>query len=357
MHLSRIEVRDLRNLASVSIHPVPGLNIIEGENASGKTSLLEAIHLLALARSFRTLKSHNLIRHGSESLTLFAELQDSAHHRLGLQRALDNSMEIRIDGMRIESRSSLASLLPIQLITPESISLLTGSPSERRNYIDWMMFHVEHQFHSLWGHYQRTLKQRNALLRSRDLSTLAYWSDQLVYHGVKIDALRKAVIKRLIPHIKHYAAQLLPHIELEFSYRQGWNRNASYSEAIEMTHETDIRMHYTTAGPHRADFVIKVGSDKVIEVFSRGQLKLLLCALKLGQMALLREETGKTPVVLIDDLTAELDKGHRNQLLVLLHQLDTQVFATTTDREHFDEHGWDDTKLFHVEHGEVKEVV
>jgi len=357
MHLSRIEVRNLRNLTSVSTLPVKGLNIIEGANASGKTSFLESIHMLGLARSFRTIKAQHIIQSSSDSLTLFAEVVNGGHHRIGLQRKKDNSSEIRIDGARVDTRAQLASILPLQLITPDSIELLTGAPVERRQFLDWLMFHVEHTFHSYWSQYQRFLKQRNALLRSGDTSTIHYWSEGVVENGIVIDKLRKSVIKRLIPYFEHYTSLLLPDIDLRCSYRQGWKKDLAFAESLDAALETDKKMKFTTMGPHRADLVFKSHDQKVVDVFSRGQLKLLLCALKLGQMALLKEETGNTAVVLMDDLPAELDGQHRRELLTMLHSLDSQVFVTTTDRALLDYDGWGDVKLFHVEHGQMKEVV
>lgn len=357
MHLTRIEVRNLRNLTSVSIHPGSGLNIIEGANASGKTSFLESLHMLGLARSFRTLKSQHLVQHTHDSLTLFAEVENGGRHRIGIQRFSDNRSEYRLDSIRIESRSQLASVLPLQLITPESIELLTGSPSERRQFLDWLMFHVEHSFHTYWSHYQRFLKQRNALLRQGDLSTIEYWTDGLVENAFEIDRMRKTVLKRLIPYFEHYASILLPDLNLKCSYRQGWRKDIDFQEALGLARETDTKMKFTTMGPHRADIVLKDGDEKAVDVLSRGQLKLLLCALKLGQMALLKEETGMTAVVLMDDLPAELDTGHRKQLLSLLYDIGSQVFVTTTDRSLLDYSAWNDVKLFHVEHGQMKEVV
>lgn len=357
MQLTRIEIRHLRNLSSVSLLPSPGLNILEGINASGKTSFIEAIHILGLARSFRTLKVDRLVQHGQAAFTLFAEIADSSHHRLGIERTISGELELRLDGRRLHSRSELASLLPFQLITPESITLLTGSPSERRSFIDWIMFHVEPNFQKAWNQYNQNLKQRNALLRQQNSSTLGLWSQGMVEYGIEIDRLRKRVLERLLPHLRHYVSLLVPEMELQLSYRQGWNSELSLADAVEGSLDTDMKMHFTTCGPHRADIVIKDGKEKVADLFSRGQLKLLLCAMKLAQMALLHEVKGSLPVVLIDDLPAELDSTHRNLLLSLLYQMDSQVFVTTTSRKLLDFSAWSNVKVFHVEHGEIKEVV
>lgn len=357
MQLTRIDIRNLRNLTQVSLQPSPGLNILEGANASGKTSFLEAIHLLGLARSFRTIKSEHLVEHGYESLTLFATLENPAHHKIGLQRHRDNRLEIHLDGVKAEGRTALANLLPLQLMTPESISLLLGNPNERRQYLDWLLFHVEHSFHSVWSNYQRHLKQRNALLRSEQLATLGQWSSGLAEAGESINRMRQGVLKELLPHIHHYVSLLLPDISFNLIYRQGWKKDLSLSEALERAVDADTKMKYTTAGPHRADLVFRVDDDKVVDVFSRGQLKLLLAALKLAQMAYFCQRTGSTAVVLIDDLPAELDTHHRNLLLSQLQELGTQVFITTTDSALLAFSAWSGTKVFHVEHGVIKEVV
>lgn len=357
MRLTRIEVRHLRNLSSVSLLPSAGLNILEGENASGKTSFLEAIHILALARSFRSGRPEKLIQYGQDSFTLFTEVRNSASHRIGVQRFLDQRLELRLDGHKLHTRSELASILPLQLITPDSTLLLTAGPNERRSFIDWMMFHVEHNFHSLWKLYQQHLKQRNALLRQHATEMLGIWSQGVIDYGEQIDSLRKGVIEQLIPYIRHYCKILLPDLDLQISYRQGWRKEITLRESIEHSLESDLKMRFTTTGPHRADLVFKHGKLNVTEVLSRGQLKLLLCALKLAQMGFLHEEKGISPIVLIDDLPAELDDHHRNLLLSLLHQLETQVFVTSTSRELLELSGWDDVKLFHVKHGNIKEVV
>ncbi|MCW8839353.1 MAG: DNA replication/repair protein RecF [Gammaproteobacteria bacterium] len=355
--MTRIEIRHLRNLSSVSLLPSPGLNILEGVNASGKTSFIEAIHILGLARSFRTLKVDRLVQHGQAAFTLFAEVDDPSRHRLGIERTISGEVELRLDGRRLQSRSELASLLPFQLITPESITLLTGSPSERRSFIDWTMFHVEPNFQKVWNQYNQNLKQRNALLRQQNSSTLGLWSQGVVEYGVEIDRLRKRVIERLLPHLRHYVSLLVPEMELQLGYRQGWRSELSLADAMEDSLDTDMKMHFTTCGPHRADIIVKDGKEKVADLFSRGQLKLLLCAMKLAQMALLHEVKGSLPVVLIDDLPAELDSTHRNLLLSLLYQMDSQVFVTTTSRKLLDFSAWSNVKVFHVEHGEIKEVV
>lgn len=357
MHLKRIEVRHLRNLTSISLSPAIGLNILEGNNASGKTSFLEAIYMLGLARSFRTIRTKQLVQEGFEDLLIFAELEDSSCHRLGLQRFTDNRMVIRLNGETVQSRAQLVQLLPIQLTTPDSLSLIIGPPGERRRFLDWIMFHVEPSFHETWSQYHRTIRQRNALLRESRLRELPAWSEGLVALGNRITAIRRVTVEELTPSIMYYLTQLLPGVEVKIGYRQGWKQGQELAEAIAAGVETDLRQKYTGSGPHRADLIFTIDNQPVAELLSRGQIKLFLCALKLAQLEYLKRHKGKNSVVLIDDLPAELDESNRALLLGLLHGLDTQVFVTTTDRSHLDHSAWSDVKVFHVEHGKIKEVV
>lgn len=359
MILERVEVSGFRNLTSISLSPAAGLNVLEGKNGGGKTSFLEAIHMLAMARSFRTAKSAKVIQYGQDHLLLFTQFDDGKGktHRLGLQRFNDNRMLIKLDGQALQSRSELVQLLPIQIITPESIALITGSPGERRQYLDWVMFHVEPSFQTTWSHYQRYLRQRNVLLRERRIQELPSWNSGLVEHGERLNEFRNNTINQLQPHIERYIGELLPGISISTTYRQGWRSGLSFEEALNASRDADLSQKYTTVGPHRAELMLCCGEIRVVDSLSRGQLKLLLCALKLAQLDYLKEVTGKTAVVLIDDLPAELDSQHRKQLLSLLHDLNNQVFVTTTDRSHLNHSNWEDVKMFHVEHGEIKEVV
>jgi len=357
MFLNRVEVRHFRNLASVSLSPVAGLNILEGKNASGKTSFLEALYMLGLARSFRTTKTNQLIQHDHDDLLLFAELSDTANYRIGIQRFSDNRLVIRLNGETLHRRAQLVQLLPIQIITPDSLSLLTGSPSERRQYLDWMMFHVEPNFHNTWSDYQRSIRQRNVLLRESRATEIPFWSRGLAEQGARIDELRVQTVKQILPHIHYFVDLLLPGLKVVVNYRQGWKSGKNLEEALSDSIDTDLKLKYTTVGPHRAELLFTIGNERVVDLLSRGQLKLLLCALKLAQLAYIKDVTNKSSVVLVDDLPAELDIDHRRQLLSLLHDLQNQVFVTTTDRTHLDYSSWSDVKVFHVEHGKIKEVV
>jgi len=169
--------------------------------------------------------------------------------------------------------------------------------------------------------------------------------------------MRRQLIDALLPYIKQFCTALLPGIDITLRYRQGWKSDLTLSSALEQSFAQDTKQQFTSVGPHRADLLVTHNSKRVVETFSRGQLKLLLCCFRLAQMSLLKALSGKSSLVLLDDLPAELDASHRRLLLSLLHDLDNQVFITATDRLDLDCSSWKDLKVFHVEHGEIEEVV
>jgi len=358
MRFNKVEISRFRNLLSTSFHPSPSLNLITGANGSGKSSLLEALYYLATGSSFRTHRLSHIIHQQHDCFILFAECSNAHHsHRVGLKRCKDLIHHTRLDGHEITKRSELVQLLPLQVLSPESINLLVEGSDHRRSFIDWALFHVEHSFHYHLSHYQRALKQRNALLKSDNLNSLHQWDAQLVEHGEVIDTFRTRYLDSIKVDVDQILAQLLPDITLEMQYRSGWSKELNLVEALSQSRENDRKLRYTTVGPHRGDFVVKSDGVKVADLLSRGQLKLIVIALKLAQISTLQTVSGKLPIILVDDLAAELDVTHRATLLLQLKALSTQIFVTTPDIELIDHSQWAERKVFHVEHGDLQEVV
>jgi len=359
MQINKIEIRNFRNLVSSQLSPSPLLNIVYGSNGSGKSSLLEAIHFLATGSSFRTHRVTNLLCHNTQCFTLFSEISSAgSHHRIGIQRCRDLNHQTRIDSKTVTKRSNLVQLLPLQVLSPESISLLLEGSEQRRNFMDWALFHVEHSFHHHLSHYNRALKQRNALLKQGTTSELNHWDSQLSDHGNIIDAMRKQYVGQLKEPLVNVLNALLPELNVDLDYRSGWSTQLSLSDALLHSRESDLKLKHTTVGPHRADISVKSEGVKVNELLSRGQLKLLVIALKLAQISLLYSSAkGTAPIILVDDLAAELDIEHRALLLETIKPLSSQLFITTPDLSLIDYAGWQERKVFHVEHGQVKEVV
>jgi len=360
MFLTQLEIRRVRNLSSVKIFPISGLNLIYGLNASGKTSLLEAIHILSQGRSFRTPKISNLIQHNKGNLQVVGHIKktpESSIEILGIERSAEQSI-IRINKNQVQKTSELAAYLPVQVITPEAHQLLEQGPSQRRKFIDWGLFHVEHNFLDVWQQYHRILKQRNAAIRNKSpVKEIQLWDGPLIENGEKLTQFRNQYVDELRLMILESVNALLG-LDINVDYFTGWSdKYSGIEQSLIENMYSDLKHGFTRSGPHRADLKITSNNTPVKEVFSRGQQKLLVCALRLAQIEHLKLKTGNNCVVMVDDLAAELDKTKRKILLDKLQRINAQTFVTVTEASLIDTSAWDKKKLFHVEHGNVYEVV
>ncbi len=362
MSLSRLSVTGVRNLQPVTLTPSPRINILHGDNGSGKTSLLEAIHLLGMARSFRSSRLNPVITHEQASCTVFGqvELGDDQSSALGVSRDRSGELRIRINGQSVRSAAELAEALPLQLINPDSFRLLEGAPKLRRQFLDWGVFHVEPRFLKAWQRLQLALRQRNSWLRHGTLDTAsqAAWSRELSAASDEIDGYRRAYIQTLKPVFEQTLASLLALDGFQLSYYRGWDKDRSLADVLEGSIDRDRAMGHTQAGPQRADLRLRVANHNAAETLSRGQQKLVVCALRIAQGHLVSEAKRGQCIYLVDDLPSELDDQHRLALCRLLEQLDCQVFITCVDSNVLQE-GWrDDTpvSMFHVEHGAIAQV-
>lgn len=363
MPIKALSVTGLRNLEPATLNFSSKINILYGANGSGKSSLLEAIYFLSLARSFRSTKIQTLIQHEAAETVVFAQLVASADHntnKIGIKRSRQGEFEIRINGENIKTIAQLARALPLQLLNSDSFLLLEGAPKFRRQFLDWGVFHVEHSFHSQWSRMQTSLKQRNSWLRHAimDRQLLASWDKEFCTASESIDQARQHYIALLKPVFEQTLESLIKLPELSISYYRGWDKDSSLQSVLDNSLERDRFLGYTQAGPQRADIRIKVGGHNAIDILSRGQQKLVVCALKLAQGYLLAQHMQQQCIYLIDDLPAELDQEHRKSLSRLLEELNCQAFITGTDKETLLE-GWQtDTPvaMFHVEHGRINLV-
>jgi DNA replication and repair protein RecF len=359
MSIIRLEIASLRNLQSVSLLPHPCINLLIGPNGSGKSSVLEALHLLGFGRSFRSGKARRLVNDEQSACTVFARFDDDG--QAGIQRWANSDTALRLDGHSQVTMAKLAQRLPLALLDPESMNLLDEGSKPRRAQMDWGVFHVEHRFYPVWRRYQRALKQRNSLLRSGNIGRLesAPWDKELADSAALLHQYRKDFISRWIPLWDARIRGFLPDQDLHLDYSPGWNVEVSLAEMLAENWEKDREKGYTQIGPHRADLRVKKENVPADELLSRGQKKLVICALKLSQVSLLRE-IGKECVLLVDDLASELDRQARQRLMDYLVSSGAQVFITSIELNAVQttlKATKEQYKLFHVEHGTVKEGI
>lgn len=355
--ITQLTLQKFRNLNQIQLSFSPKLNLIVGDNAAGKTSIIEGIWVLSTGRSFRTKKPSHLIQQGQAELVLFAQVeQQSQAHKLGLSRSEQGSI-LKLNGGRLYSQSELANKLPVQLLTPESHRLLEEGPKARRNFLDWGGFYQTPDFMPLWRNYQRILKQRNHALRKKlPKSQTTLWDKQLVEVAEEIHKIRQEYVVQLTPYLTEFCSALMPEIteDVAIHYRSGWpKQSSSLAALLAENYPKDSQQGFTQYGCHRADLRFRIGSQEAILKLSRGQQKLFVCALLLAQ-ASLYEKTSKEPVImLIDDLPAELDKNHRLTLLKLLDCLNIQHIITTTSADLIPDLSPETTKTYHILLGEV----
>lgn len=359
MSLSTLSLRNFRNIESAELGLSTQCNIIIGDNGAGKTNILESIHYLSLARSFRTSQAKKIIQSQRDYLQVVGHIQNSAMGRgstLGIRKSIAE-IQIRINGESIKQSSQLAAYLPVQIIHPQGHQLLEQGPKQRRQFLDWGVFHVEPSFLPLWHDYSRTLKQRNAALRQGQAPrAIQLWDPRLVELGEKMTGLRTMYLHKLQPHINQYCSNLLG-LEVDADFRPGWTNELDFKQALEKGLVLDRAQGFTRMGPHRADIVFKCENNRVQDYFSRGQQKLLVCALRLAQIKLLNDEKARNAVLLIDDLVAELDEQRRAKLFTAALETGAQVFITSTHLDLLKFVTESDCKVFHVEHGHVTEMV
>ncbi len=363
MRIRRICVANVRNLVSVEAELGRHFNVLTGSNGAGKTSFLEAIHLLGHGRSFRGRHASDLIRLGTDGLSVFAECRfdaaSSPTERLGLALGA-SGWSLRRNGETVGNLSDFVRTLPVVTLEPGCHELISGPSENRRRYLDWLLFHVEPEFLGVWRRYARALKQRNASLRSAVVTDveLSGWESELAESGSFIHRHRLQVSldleRRLLPLIRHIA----PGLNVSgIRVRSGWSPDLDLATALREGRSTDRERGFTQRGPHRGDWrlVLEDGLDH--DQLSRGQGKLAAVACLLAQAELFRDSNGHWPVLCCDDLAAELDMAHQAALLAWLRASGTQVVMTGVVPPGPALAEDADNRMFHVEQGQVTQLL
>lgn len=342
MHVTRLELRHLRRFEELRLDPAPGLNLITGDNGAGKTSVLEALHLMAYGRSFRGRVRDGLVRSGDPALEVFVEWHENptGHagegvrtRRAGLRHS-GQEWTGRLDGESVAQLGDLCAALAVVTFEPGSHALITGGGESRRRYLDWGLFHVEQGFMPVWRRYARALKQRNALLKGRaPESQLDAWDRELADAGEPLARYREQYLEQLQPRFARLLEELVPALGLSrLEYAPGWRREElPLADALLLARARDLVAGYTSVGPHRADWRIEFGALPGREALSRGQAKLTALAALLAQAEHHDSVHGEWPVVALDDLASELDRNHQGRVLQRLSASRAQVFVTGTD--------------------------
>jgi DNA replication and repair protein RecF len=347
--IQRFTAQNFRCLGRIEFEPGPAYTLICGPNASGKTSLLEAVAYLGRGKSFRGGQTSNLIRHGEQDFVLFGEVEAEGRiSKLGVRNSRDG-LEVRVDGENQSGAAALAAALPLQVIDPDVHNLVSGGPDERRRFLDWVAFHVEPDYLDLWRRFCRALKQRNAALKDgTSRSGLGAWDLEFVGLGERVDAARRRVLETSLPSLRGQGNALLGS-DMDFQYASGWSADKTLKEALTDSLERDLGRGSTQAGPHRADLRLLYDERQARRLVSRGQQKLLASAMILAAAETAQQAIGRPLLLLLDDPAAELDQDSLGRLMGRVEALGSQVIATSLEVGALE---FPQTPvLFHVEHG------
>ena len=340
----------------MGFNPSKNLNVFVGPNGSGKTSVLESLYLLSRARSFRTQNIKKVVSHNKDSLMVYAELNDvGGHNKIAIKKNQADTL-IRINGKTEKKTSELSRYLHTHLIRPESQTLLENGSSVRRSFIDWGVFHVKHRFLEVSKKHNQLLKQRNKLLKTKQLDTLAVWNNKFIEYGTIVCRDRQEYVLKLEQALSLIAKELIGDIRVEVVFVKGWADSLTLEQALIKAETRDVFYGHSTVGAHKSDIKILVNNKLAQDYLSRGQMKLLVIAMYLAQIQLMSLSADKTVCVLLDDLAAELDQQSFRKVMRFLNQLGVQVFITTTNKDLFLEYiEINDSKVFHVKHGEIEQ--
>jgi len=360
--VTRLALTDYRNIASAVLEPSPRANIIHGDNAQGKTNLLEAVWLFAGARSFRGGKDTELVRFDAEtaSLELFFEAEGREQTaRLAFGR---DKKKVMINDIPEKSASALAGRFLAVVFSPDQLSMVKQGPDQRRRFLDMSLCQIIPKYQKALDSYERILRQRARLLRdsahhAQLLDMLEDWDHHLVRYGAYISEVRARYVRRLYHTAKSVydgiasgkealsLAYQSSAAEQEPEERGAWEK--ILAEALKRNRAEDLRMGFTTVGPHRDDLLISVDGVSARSFASQGQQRSCVLALKLAECELMRQSAGEQPVVLLDDVMSELDEGRRAYLLN--HLQDRQVFITCCEAGAFE--AMEEGKVFHIKEG------
>jgi len=360
VRVEQLRLENLRNIAMLELELSPGLNLFLGSNGAGKTSILEGAYLLSHAQSFRTGLTDSLIRRGTSRFAVAARLHRAARGddlRLGLARATDG-WHARLNGNAV-GLGELLSQCAVVCFEPGSHALISGASSERRRFLDWGVFHVEHDFLARSRIYNRVLRQRNlALKQAAGDAELDAWDSELSTAAAPIATQREVYFRRFNAELSTVLSLFLPELGLAtVELDRGWPADLALADALAQTRSRDRVRGHTLRGPHRADWSLRFVGAPLREHLSRGQEKLCALACVLAQARAHLETAGEWPIIALDDLASELDAAHQQLVVNLLDAAGAQVLISGIEHPACLHHVAAAPRVFHVEHGHVRALL
>ena len=357
MIIKSLELDNFRNYGTLSINFDSGTNILYGDNAQGKTNILEAIYLSATTKSHKGSKDRDIIHFDAEEAHIRTYVvKDGLENRVDMHLRKNKSKGIAINGQKIKKAADLLGLLNVVFFSPEDLSIIKNGPSERRRFVDMELCQLDKLYLNDLNNYNKIVNQRNKLLKEISFNpglkdTLFVWDSQLVSYGSKLINRRKAFIAQLNEIIYEIHTKLSGgKEELHIVYEPDVLPE-DFEKKLEVSQERDIRLKQTSIGPHRDDFSFMVGDIDIRKFGSQGQQRTAALSLKLSEIELVKKITKDTPLLLLDDVLSELDSNRQNYLLNSIG--DIQTIITCTGLEEFVNNRFEINKVFRVSNAAV----
>ena len=355
MYISSLELADFRNIASLHMEFSQGTNILYGENAQGKTNILESLYMLSTTKSHRGVRDRDMIRFGREESHIRSLIMKGGiDYRIDMHLRKNKSKGIAINGQRIKKASELIGILHIVFFSPEDLGIVKNGPAERRRFMDMELCQLDASYLHNLNQYNKTVENRNRLLRDiymfPDLKeTLDVWDAQLVNFGSKIIESRRRFILDLNGIVGEIHGKLSggrEHLSLLYEPNTAAE---DLEERLRSSRERDIHMKTTSTGPHRDDFSFMDGEIDLRRYGSQGQQRTCALSLKLSEIDLVKKMIGHRPVLMMDDVLSELDSGRQNYLLNTIGGI--QTFITCTGLDEFVNNRFRIDQVYRVENG------
>ncbi len=355
MHLAQLGAENFRVFERLSLRPHRRLNLVHGDNAAGKTTLLEMIYCLGRGKSFRGSSLQDCAGPAGRRWRTKGRFEDAGAPEQVLLAAWDSGeLKLRRNAEEV-SRLELVREYPVQILEPGMHKLLQEGPSYRRGFLDWGVFHVEHRFHPTWRRFSRALRQRNLALRQKaSAAEIQPWSVELAAAGEEIQLYRLAQIEAVRDRLGQLIRHLLGTADWSVELHPGWSLQEGLLETLNHRLPRDRQLGMTQDGPQRAELRLRLYQRQTKTLISRGQQKQMIAALLVSQCELVHRQTGRAPILLVDDFAAELGEEYQQRLLEVLQNYPGQVFISSFERSG-PLRQVRDCAVFHVEHGAVTE--
>lgn len=355
MYVRELNVRGLRNIAALELKLSPGCNVIFGENGAGKSSLLEAVFILTNGKTFRGGYRQSLVMEGQSGYRLNGHLVDDQGFESNIKVVREGKQSrIFLRNRAITNRSALVRHAPTLVFSQETLAKQIESAAGRRSLLDWCLFHVEPDYHTLLNSYRLSLNQYNASLRYR-LADQGQWRSEVAAAGERLDLARQPALEMVVGKFAASVEKFsrIPAAELE--YRRGWLMDQDLESELNSRAKDHGDSGYCSTGPHRCDLKIRGPRGDVHNWASRGQLKAYYYLLSLAFLSVVAETSGEIPIILVDDLRAEFDEAVAAHMLSLTLEFNGQVLVTgSADLQRLAE--LPEAAMFHVEQGAVRAV-